>query len=88
MGYSLYGHELSEEILPISAGLGTFLDWGKDFIGKNALQKQQSSGITKKIVCLLSESRRSPRAGQKIYSVEGKELGIVTSGSFSPAGML
>lgn len=85
MGYCLYGHELSQEISPLAAGLNPFIDWEKDFIGKNVLQNTRQSGITKKAVGFISESRRAPRAGQKIYCAEGKAVGVVTSGSFSPA---
>jgi aminomethyltransferase len=85
MGYCLYGHELSEDISPLVAGLNSFIDWNKDFLAKNVLQNQKQSGITKKAVCLVSQSRRSPRAGQKIFSGSGQDAGVVTSGSFSPA---
>ena len=85
MGYCLYGHELSETVSPLAAGLNSFIDWDKDFIGKNVLQKERQSGITKKAVGFISESRRAPRAEQTIYSAEGQAIGIVTSGSFSPA---
>jgi len=85
MGYCLYGHELSEEISPLTAGLNHFIDWNKDFLAKNVLQNQQQSGITKKAVCFISQSRRSPRAGQNIFDASGKMIGVVTSGSFSPA---
>ena len=84
MGYSLYGHELEEHISPLEAGLNKFIDWNKDFIGKAALAVQKEH-VARKIVCFVSENRRSPRAEQKIYSSDGEEVGIVTSGTFSPA---
>ena len=84
MGYSLYSHELEEHILPLEAGLNKFIDWNKDFIGKAALLAQKER-VVRKIVCFVSENRRSPRAEQKIYSTDGEEIGIVTSGTFSPA---
>lgn len=83
--YPLYGHELSETISPLEAGLGVFIDWTKDFIGKNALQKQQQSGIKRQAVAFTAGSRRSPRAGQKIFSPGQEVIGEVTSGSFSPS---
>lgn len=84
VGYSLYGHELSEDISPLEAGLMRFVDLDKDFIGKEALLKQQKKGVTRKIVGLISESRRSPREHHTISSEEGKSIGDVTSGTFSP----
>ena len=85
MCYNLYGHELEENISPLEAGLNRFIDWEKDFIGKEALLKQKESGVKRKLACFVSETRRSPRAQHKIYSSDGKkEIGTVTSGTFSP----
>jgi aminomethyltransferase len=84
MGYSLYGHELDETITPLEAGLNKFIDWQKDFIGKPALLKMKELGVPRKIVCFVSESRRSPRAHQRIVSPAGQDIGKVSSGSFSP----
>ena len=85
MGYSLYGHELAEDISPLEAGLDRFMDWDKDFVGKAALLKEKEKGIKRKVACFTSVSRRSLRNGFKIFSAQGKEIGIVTSGTFSPA---
>lgn len=80
MCYSLYGHELAEDISPRDAGLDKFLDDKKDFIGRKALtQPQRTVGF------FVSASRKSPRAGNKIFNAAGEEIGIVTSGTFSPA---
>ncbi len=85
MCYSLYGHELNENILPLEAGLDTFVDFEKDFIGKEVLLKQKSQGIRRRIGCFSSDSRRSPRAGHKIFDEAGVVIGEVVSGTFSPA---
>lgn len=85
MGYSLYGHELSESITPWEAGLGKFVDLEKEFIGKDALLEQQKKGVGRKIAYFASVSRRSPRGGQKIFSEDFKKIGEVTSGTFSPS---
>ena len=82
MGYSLYGHELNEQITPIECGLSRFIDLKKDFLGKEALLKQKD--IKGKAIGMVSITRRSPRAEQKIYSKDGQKIGVVTSGTFSP----
>ena len=83
-GYSLYGHELSEKITPLEAGLNRFIDLNKEFIGKAALISQIETEVSCKNVGFVSATRRSPREGQKIYSVTGEEIGLVSSGTFSP----
>lgn len=85
MGYSLYGHELDETISPLSAGLEKFICWDKDFIGKAELLKQKKTGFGRHLVAFVSATRRSARADFKIFSVDGHEVGVVTSATFSPA---
>jgi aminomethyltransferase len=85
MGYSLYGHELSEDINPLEAGLNKFIDFGKDFVGRKELFKQSQQGLKKKIVGFISENRRSPRETHKIYTKTEEAIGYVTSGTFSPS---
>jgi len=82
MCYSLYGHELGETISPLEAGLNKFIDDKKDFIGRQILL----AGPPKRTIgYFVSASRKSPRAGNKIFDAAGEEIGIVTSGTFSPA---
>lgn len=85
MGYSLYGHELTEEISPFAAGLSWAISWNKpDFVGKDALVVEKSCP-TKKLICLKADTRRAARPGAKIIDSVGRELGFVTSGTFSPS---
>jgi len=83
IGYSLYGHELSEDITPLEAGLGMFVDFSREFTGKPALLNQQQAGLARGKVAFTSATRRPARAGQKLFSGDA-EIGVVTSGSFSP----
>ena len=84
MGYPLYGQDIDEGTTPLEAGLEHFVDFKKDFIGKEALLKQREAGLARKLISFISENKRSPRHGDKIYS-DDKEAGAVTSGSFSPS---
>jgi aminomethyltransferase len=82
MCYSLYGHELDETITPLEAGLDKFIDGQKDFIGAKA---RSAGPASRAIGYFISASRKSPRAGNKIFDAAGGEIGTVTSGTFSPA---
>ncbi|MFC1807151.1 glycine cleavage system aminomethyltransferase GcvT [Candidatus Omnitrophota bacterium] len=84
MGYPLYGQDIDEGATPFEAGLDRFVDMDKEFIGKNALLSQKKKGLTRKLVCFKTNSRRAPRHDNKIFS-GAKEIGIVKSGSFSPS---
>jgi aminomethyltransferase len=84
MGYPLYGQDIDEDITPLEAGLEYFIDFDKEFIGKDALLKKKDKGLTKKLIYFITDSRRAPRHGYKIYS-GNKQIGDVSSGSFSPS---
>jgi aminomethyltransferase len=84
MAYPLYGQDIDETITPVEAGLERFVDYNKDFIGKEALLKKKASPSYKKMVFFATDSRRSPRHNNPI-KVGGKDAGMVTSGSFSPS---
>src|SRR5512139_2383008 len=47
MGYSLYGSDINETISPLEAGLGQFVDFSKEFVGRASLVKQQQQGLTR-----------------------------------------
>jgi aminomethyltransferase len=80
----LYAHELDENITPLEAGLGFFVKLNKEnFIGKEALAKQKSEGLQRKIVGFEMIDRGIPRNNYEVYA-EGKKIGYVTTGSFSP----
>lgn len=83
-GLPLYGHELSDTITPLEAGLGFFVDLnGSDFIGRDSLLAQKYAGIQRKVIGFEMIDRGIPRAGFKIVKGE-QEIGYVTSGSYSP----
>ncbi len=82
-GMPLYGHELGENIDPISAGLGWAVDLNKEFIGVEALRAIAQQGPAKKLVGLELTGRRIARQGTAIMAGSNK-VGEVTSGTFAP----
>ena len=82
-GYALYGHELSEEITPLDASLGWVVKLDKDFVGRDQLKAYKEQGVQRCLVGLEMEGRAIPREGYPIHH-QGKRVGQVTSGTFSP----
>lgn len=84
-GMPLYGHELSEQIDPVSAGLcfGIALEKEGGFIGQDALRQISTAGPQKQLRGFVVEGRRPARQGANILH-EGQIVGEVTSGSPSP----
>jgi aminomethyltransferase len=86
MGYPLHGHELSLEISPVQASAGWAIGWKKQsFRGSDVLKSQREAGLVRTLKALKSNDRGIPRAGMAIKNAEGAEIGIVTSGTFSPS---
>jgi len=85
MKYCLYGNDIDETTTPLEAGLGwiTKLDKG-DFIGRDALLKQQAAGVKRKLVAFEMMEKVFPRHDYKIFK-DDKQIGRVTSGNFSPS---
>ena len=85
-GMALYGHEISDTINVFEAGLGRYakLDKG-DFVGRDALVKiQADGGPRRKLVGLEMVERGIGRDGYPVFSLDGKRIGEITSGSPSP----
>jgi aminomethyltransferase len=83
--YSLYGHEINNKITPVEAGLFWLVKpkEGNNYIGKEVLMNQKEHGTERIIVGLNLIDRGIIRDNCKIFK-EGKEIGYVTSGGYSP----
>lgn len=81
----LYGQELTADATPLEAGLGIFVKLDKEnFNGKEALAKQKEAGVPRCLVGFEMMERGIPRHNYPL-SVEGREIGWVTSGTYSPS---
>ena len=83
VGYSLYGSDIDEATTPLEAGLESFVNFDKAFIGKDALLRLKEQGVSRKKIAFEVTGRRSPRHHYDICSA-GEVVGNVTSGVFSP----
>ncbi|HWB52807.1 MAG TPA: glycine cleavage T C-terminal barrel domain-containing protein, partial [Tepidisphaeraceae bacterium] len=79
----LYGHELSESIDPLSAGLNWAVDLNKESNGVEKLREIAAKGPARKLVGLELEGRRIARQDSPVLR-DGKPVGQVTSGTFGP----
>lgn len=85
MGYALHGHEITPDINPVEAGTGWAVGWKKpDFDGAEALRAVKDAGPKRRATGLLATGRGIPRAGMTVVDDQGREVGVVTSGTFSP----
>jgi glycine cleavage system T protein (aminomethyltransferase) len=84
--YRLYGQDMDESVSALEAGLAwvVHLDKG-DFVGRDALLAQKAAGVPRATIGLkvTEPGRHIPRPGCAVLA-GGREVGTVTSGTFSP----
>lgn len=82
--FSLYGHEITDDITPLEARLGWACRFDKEFIGREALLKQKTGGLPRKLVSFELVDRGVPRAGYTITNTAGEAVGTVATGLYAP----
>jgi len=85
MGYALHGQDLSPTVSPVQARSGWAVGWDKPrFAGRDALLVERDSGPRRLLRGLRATDRGIPRPHMRVTSVDGADVGEVTSGTFSP----
>jgi aminomethyltransferase len=83
-GLPLHGHELGPGITPLQARLGWVVRWDKgDFRGRAALEREKAAGPSRLLNGLAFAGRQPGREGARVVR-DGTDIGVVTSGNFSP----
>jgi aminomethyltransferase len=84
MGYPLHGHDIRPDTTPLEADLAWIVALDKgDFIGRDALVRQQAQGIARQRVGMVMQDHGIPRDGYRIVAPHGE--GKVTSGTKTPS---
>ena len=83
-GLPLHGHELGPGITPLQANLGWVVAWNKDeFRGREPLAAERERGVARILRGITTAGRRPPRAECAVFG-NGQQVGVTTSGNFSP----
>ena len=81
----LHGHELGEGITTLQAGLEWVVAWNKhNFRGRTALEAEKTRGVARRLMGISIDGRRPARDGSLVLNSEGAQIGVVSSGNFSP----
>lgn len=92
-GLCLYGHELTDRISPVGAGLRWAIararrpggDRAGGYPGADQIAYELSNGTEKKRVGLKVAGKRPVREGQAVHTVDGALIGTISSGGFGPS---
>lgn len=82
-GLPLYGHELSDELSPMAAGLGWVISKTKRFIGSEPINQARAEGTAQRLVGVRLDSKRLLTPDMNVYVGE-RLVGKVSSGVVSP----
>lgn len=74
------GHELSNDVTPLEAGQQRFVDFDKDFLGREALLAESESPAFTLVLLRLIDTPCDVRGGEGVYS-QNKRIGVVSSGT-------
>jgi aminomethyltransferase len=83
---NLYGNDMDESVSPLESGLAWTVAWQppeREFIGREALERQRAGGGLRRFVGLLLEDKGVLRGHQRVI-VDGQGEGEITSGGYSP----
>lgn len=86
MGYPLYGHDIDDTTSPIEADLSWVM--GKDntgFIGAERVLREKSGAPSRKRIGIKLTDKGVARENTPIVTADGKQVGMMTSGGFSPS---
>ncbi|MDR2894030.1 MAG: glycine cleavage system aminomethyltransferase GcvT [Alistipes sp.] len=85
-GFCLYGNDLDDTTSTLEAGLGWITKFaeGKDFVDRELFAAQKRDGVTRKLIAFRLSERGIPRHGYPLAAPDGREIGVVTSGTMSP----
>jgi aminomethyltransferase len=87
-GLCLYGHDIDVTTSPIEAGL--LWSIGKrrrsegGFFGAERFQAEVANGTKRKRVGIQPQSKAPAREGTQVQAMDGRSIGIITSGGFGP----
>ena len=82
-GLPLYGHELSDALSPIAAGLGWVVSKTKRFVGSGPINRAREEGVPRRLMGVVLEAKRLIPTGAAV-TVGGRVVGEVSSGVVSP----
>ena len=88
-GLCLYGNDIDESTTPIEADLAWTIQKRRrekgGFPGAAIIQRELAQGPARRRVGIKPEGRQIARGHTPIVDAAGKEIGLITSGGFSPS---
>ncbi len=82
-GWGAWAYEYRPDFDAIQAGLDVFINWSKEFVGKDATKKAKEEGPTKKLVTMVIDVDGIDVSSDEAILKDGKSIGYVSSGGYA-----
>ena len=81
-GWGAWGLEFRPDFNALESGMDVFINWKKDFVGKEATLKAKEDGIARKLVTMTIDTDIDVTLDEAVMK-DGEAVGYVTSGAYS-----
>ncbi|MGB0799116.1 MAG: GcvT family protein, partial [Planktomarina sp.] len=81
-GWGAWGLEFRPDFNAVESGMDVFINWKKDFVGKQATLTAQTDGVSRKLVTLTIETDIDVTLDEAVLK-NGKAVGYITSGGYA-----
>ncbi|MGI9196963.1 MAG: GcvT family protein, partial [Candidatus Nanopelagicales bacterium] len=81
-GFGIWSTEFTQAYTPGETGLDRFIDWEKDFIGKEAALAEHERGASRRLVTLDLGDSDADAVGDEPVWVGDRVVGVTTSGAY------
>ena len=81
-GWGAWGLEFRPDFNAIESGMDSFINWNKDFVGKEATLKIKETGVTRQLVTLTIDAPLDVSLDEAILKA-GNAIGYISSGGYA-----
>ncbi|MEM7189480.1 MAG: FAD-dependent oxidoreductase, partial [Pseudomonadota bacterium] len=81
-GWGAWALEFRPDFNAVEAGMDGFINWNKDFVGKDATQKARDDGVERKLVTMTIDTPIDVTLDEAILK-EGSAVGYISSGGYA-----
>ena len=82
-GWGVWTMEYRPDFGAVESGLDVFINWKKDFVGKDATLKARDEGVMQKLVTLTIDVQEIDVAHDEAILKDGEPVGYVSSGGYA-----
>lgn len=80
--FGVWSREFTQGYTPGETGMDRWIDWSKDFVGKEAASKEREAGTARAVVTLELAEGDSDASGFEPVWQDGRLVGFITSGGY------